>query len=135
MLPEFNEEGDLPSGVHVADWQEFQTRFCGSSLRRAWLSVRLQALIALAAASGKLRRIFIWGSFVTGKTSPKDLDILLIKDDDFEVDALAASSQSRVRLRACQADLPIGRFLGSVFDRVRNARYLAGYVSDFQGLS
>jgi hypothetical protein len=94
VLPEFNEEGELPRGVHSADWQGFQARFCGSSLRRTWLSGRLQALITLAATSGKLRRIFIWGSFVTAKPSPKDLDILLIMDEDFEVDALASPAQA-----------------------------------------
>jgi hypothetical protein len=47
----------------------------------------------LAATNGKLRRIFIWGSFVTAKPAPKDLDILLIMDDNFEVDAIAAPAQ------------------------------------------
>jgi len=93
VLPEFTEEGDLFPGVHVADWQQFQTRFCGSSLRRAWLSGRLQVLVALDATNGKLRRTFIWGSFVTAKPAPKDLDILLIMDDDFEVDGLSAPAQ------------------------------------------
>jgi hypothetical protein len=50
--------------------------------------------LALAAASGKLRRVFIWGSLVTAKPAPKDLDILLIMDDDFEVDELAAPAQA-----------------------------------------
>ncbi len=47
----------------------------------------------LARTSGKLRRVFIWGSFVTAKPSPKDLDILLIMDDDFEIDGIAAPAQ------------------------------------------
>jgi hypothetical protein len=79
---------------HVADWPEFQSRFCGSSLRREWLSGRLPALLALAATNGKLRRVFIWGSFVTAKPAPRDLDVLLIMDEDFEVDGLAAQAQS-----------------------------------------
>ena len=78
----------------MIDWQEFQARFCGSSSRRIWLLGRLRALLALAGASGQLRRIFIWGSFVTAKLPPKDLDILLIMDDDFEVDEIDASAQA-----------------------------------------
>jgi hypothetical protein len=93
VLPESTAEGDLPPGVHVADWQEFQTRFCGSSSRRTWLSGRLRLLLDLAAINGKLRRIFIWGSFVTAKPAPKDLDILLIMDEDFEVDGAAAPAR------------------------------------------
>jgi hypothetical protein len=93
MLPEFTVEGELPPGVHMADWHEFQSRFGGSSLRRAWLSGRLRALVELAGSNRKLRRVFVWGSFVTAKTSPKDLDILLIMDEDFEVDGIGAPAQ------------------------------------------
>jgi hypothetical protein len=94
VLPVLTGEGDLPPGVHVADWQEFKARFGGSSSRRAWLSGRLRALLALAATNGKLRRVFIWGSFVTAKAAPRDLDILLIMDEDFEVDGIAAPAQA-----------------------------------------
>ncbi len=51
-------------------------------------------LLDLAAANGKLSRAFIWGSFVTAKPAPKDLDILLIMDEDFEVEAIAAPAQA-----------------------------------------
>lgn len=54
----------------------------------------MRALLELAATNGKLRRVFIWGSFVTAKQAPKDLDILLIMDEDFEVDDLAAAAQA-----------------------------------------
>lgn len=54
---------------------------------------RLQALVDLAAKTGKLRRLFIWGSFVTTKPAPRDLDILLIMDEDFEVERIAARAQ------------------------------------------
>jgi len=87
-------DGELPPGVHVADWQEFQSRFGGSSPRRVWLSGRLRTLVELAAASGKLRRVFVWGSFVTAKAAPRDLDVLLIMDEDFEVDEISAPAQA-----------------------------------------
>jgi len=94
VLPELTDVGELPPGVHLSGWQEFQSRFGGSSPRRVWLSGRLRALLELAATNGKLRRIFIWGSFVTAKPSPKDLDILLIMDEDFEVEGIAAPAQA-----------------------------------------
>jgi hypothetical protein len=59
-----------------------------------WLFGRLRSLIALAASTGGLRRIFVWGSFITAKPSPKDLDILLIMDENFEVDRIALSAQA-----------------------------------------
>jgi hypothetical protein len=80
MLPEFNSEGDLPSGIHAAGWHEFQSRFGLATARR------------------------VWGSFVTAKPAPRDLDILLIMDEDFEVDRIAPPSRevfdsTRARLR------------------------------------
>jgi len=93
VLPELTENGELPPGVHVADWPEFQSRFCGSSLQRQWLSDRLRTLLELAATTGELRRVFIWGSFVTAKPAPKDLDVLLIMGEDFEVEKVAAPAR------------------------------------------
>jgi predicted nucleotidyltransferase len=94
VLPELTADGELPPGVHVADWQEFQTRFCRSSPRRIWLAGRFRALVELAATSGKLRRVFVWGSFVTSKLAPRDIDILLIMDEDFETGQLSASAHA-----------------------------------------
>jgi hypothetical protein len=94
VLPEFTSEGDLPAGVHLADSQEFRSRFGMTTLRRVWLFGRLQALVAIAANTGKLRRIFVWGSFVTTKPSPKDLDILLIVDEAFEMEHAGSLAQT-----------------------------------------
>ncbi|MFN0105358.1 MAG: DUF6932 family protein [Bryobacteraceae bacterium] len=74
--------------------QRSQTRFGTTTLRRMWLFGRLQALVALAVRTGKLSRVFIWGSFVTAKASPKDLDILLIMDEDFETDRVDSPIQA-----------------------------------------
>jgi hypothetical protein len=82
VLPEFTSEGDLPIGVYKADWQEFQSRFGAATSRRAWLFGRSHALLELAAKTGELRRVFVWGSFVTAKPAPKDIDILLIMHED-----------------------------------------------------
>jgi hypothetical protein len=94
VLPELTYEGDLPSGVHLADWKEFESRFGTSTPRRIWLFGRLQALVALAANTEKLRRVFVWGSFVTTKPSPKDLDVLLIMSEDFEIERIPTPAQS-----------------------------------------
>jgi hypothetical protein len=51
-------------------------------------------ILELAATGGRLRRAFVWGSFVTAKPSPRDLDILLIVSDDFEVEQMSASAQA-----------------------------------------
>lgn len=94
LLPEFTLEGELPRGVHLSDWDEFRSRFGTATPRRVWLFGRLEALVALAASTGKLQRIFVWGSFVTAKPSPRDLDILLILSDDFELGAVTGPCQA-----------------------------------------
>ena len=71
--------------------------------RRLWLFGRFQALVELAASTGKLRRVFIWGSFVTAKPVPRDVDTLLIMDEDFEVDRIPAPA--RVLFDAIQSKL------------------------------
>ena len=93
MLPALSPEGELPAGVHVANWDELETRFGGPSPRRLWLSSRLRTLVDLAATTGQLRRVFIWGSFVTAKPAPRDLDILLIMEENFEVGGVVGPAQ------------------------------------------
>lgn len=58
-----------------------------------WLVDRLHALVELAAPTGALRRVFVWGSFVTTKPAPGDLDVLLIMAEDFEVEQTAVPAQ------------------------------------------
>jgi len=88
MIPEFNSDGNLPEGVHLATEEEVLLRFATTSGRRQWLGEKLRTLLALAKSTGQLSRMFIWGSFVTRKEVPNDLDILLVMVDDFTLDAL-----------------------------------------------
>lgn len=93
MLPEFDGEGNLPAGVHPATEEEVFLRFATTSARRQWLGEQLRGLLALAKSTGKLFRVFLWGSFVTGKEVPNDLDMLLVMAPDFAVGALPAHCQ------------------------------------------
>ena len=70
MIPEFNPDGNLPEGIYVANQEEFLGRFATSSARRQWLGQKMRELLAFAKATGKLERVFFWGSFVTAKESP-----------------------------------------------------------------
>jgi hypothetical protein len=85
MLPEFNEEGFLREGVYLASEAEIRHRFATTSARRKWLGVKLQELLSAAKSTGHLRRAFIWGSYLTSKESPNDLDVLIVMDDEFEL--------------------------------------------------
>ena len=80
-LPALLPHGYLPPGVHEATLSEVVERFGTNTPRRQVLASRLQELVSLARATGKLRRIFIWGSFVTDKPFPRDLDLFLLMKD------------------------------------------------------
>ena len=72
MLPEFNADGLLPPGVHVAEWEELVGRF-------GYNPWRVRLLIGLGSALDNLklagcRTAYIDGSFVTSKEYPNDFD-------------------------------------------------------------
>jgi hypothetical protein len=78
----------------------------------------LRAITELGLETGKLRRVFIWGSFVTAKPAPRDIDLLLIMEADFEVESLAERVRevfdtTRAKLRfesdVSGLKLPLGR--------------------------
>lgn len=72
MIPSFDESGNLPPGIHSADWSEVQARF-GDSLHRAELLAGFREALVLLAAAG-CRSAYLDGSFVTTKEKPGDFD-------------------------------------------------------------
>ena len=89
MRAELN-SGNLPEGIHRATEDEVLARFATTTARRQWLGERLRSLLAVGKSTGKLERIFLWGSFVTDKPLPNDLDLLLVVADDFSLDSVPA---------------------------------------------
>lgn len=71
-IPSFDENGNLPPGVHWATWDEFKQRF-GVTLRRSRMIEGLKQAMEALKASG-CRRIYVNGSFVTDKLNPGDFD-------------------------------------------------------------
>ncbi len=84
-LPEFNDEGDLPVGVHRATLAEVLARFGHGSAQRVAVTDRLARLYELADSTGQLARFVIFGSYVTRKASPNDVDIVLLMQDTFDL--------------------------------------------------
>lgn len=72
MILPFDLNGNLPSGIHWADWKEFGKRFGTNPHRRNLL----KGLKSAAASLRKVgcRAIYIDGSFVTTKELPNDFD-------------------------------------------------------------
>jgi len=85
-LPELNSVGDLPEGVHSATLAEVLQRFGGDTGPRALCTKRLIHLYELARRTRCLQRLVIFGSYVTSKIEPNDVDLLLIMDDAFRLE-------------------------------------------------
>ena len=82
-LPELDRYGDLPVSVHRASLDEVIARFGHGTPQRQLVTNRLLRIYDLARGTGKLERFVIFGSYVTAKPNPNDVDIMLIMRDDF----------------------------------------------------
>jgi predicted nucleotidyltransferase len=84
-LPLLNPEGELPEGVHRATIEEVLERFGEGMPQRRLVTARLLRVFGVAHDTGKLLRFVIFGSYVTAKPDPNDVDIILVMADDFDV--------------------------------------------------
>ena len=78
MIPQFNDNGYLPPGIHPATLDEIAARFAvDSELRRVQME-SLQWMVELAWRAG-VKRIVV----VTDKYEPNDVDCVLLIDDNY----------------------------------------------------
>ena len=89
-IPEFNEHGLLPPGIHDCTMQEAQQRFARfqRSDRRARLFVRFEDYMREVRMAGIANFVILDGSFVTADAEPNDIDLVLVlpKNHDFEAE-------------------------------------------------
>jgi hypothetical protein len=83
-LPPFNDDGNLPPGVHPARLQEVLDRFAAGTAQRKAVGRRLERVADVARASGHLARFIVFGSFITAKPEPNDVDVFLLMEDSFD---------------------------------------------------
>ena len=84
-LPEFNEAGDLPPGVHRAALDEVVRRFGSAQGQRGVCTRRLRHVYALAKRTEWLQRFIIFGSYITAKPDPNDVDVVLVMAETFRL--------------------------------------------------
>ena len=82
-MPGFNEEGDLPVAVYRATVDEVVARFGGATPQREAVTKRLLRILESTRLTGKCDRLVIFGSYVTAKLAPNDVDVVLLMKDDF----------------------------------------------------
>lgn len=126
-LPEFNANGDLPVGIHRATLVEVLERFGQGTPQRQLVTARLVRSHKLARATSKLLRFVVFGSYVTAKSAPNDVDIILVMADDFDMNDCDEQTRPLFEhMRACEV------FGASVFS-VRPSTILLETVNEFLG--
>jgi hypothetical protein len=91
-LPEFNEVGDLPEGIHPTSLAEVVARFGSGTTQRTAVTDRLREIYRLAVATGHLDRVVVFGSYVSDVDEPNDVDMILVMRDDFRSEDCPAES-------------------------------------------
>lgn len=72
MIPSFDGTGNLPAGIHEAEWAEVEQRFGVSEVRQRLIRGLRLAIADLRDAG--CRWVYLDGSFVTAKPEPGDFD-------------------------------------------------------------
>ena len=95
MIPDFNDDGYLPAGIHPATLEEIAVRFGQEpELRRVQMD-SLRWLVDLAKRVG-IQRLIVNGSFVSDKWEPNDIDCVLLRDRRFRWTKRAMPNYGRV---------------------------------------
>ncbi|MGZ8845243.1 MAG: DUF6932 family protein [Pyrinomonadaceae bacterium] len=102
VWPEFDLNGDLPVGVYQATLEEIIEWFGGRTLQRQLVARRLRRIYNLAKGTGQLDRFIVFGSFVTAKLAPNDVDIFMLMKDTFDLTQVSGEAAIIFNNRAAQ---------------------------------
>lgn len=91
-LPSLNDHGELPLGVHQASLREVLERFGVGTVQRIAVGLRLERVYALVRRTASVRRFVVFGSFITDKPDPNDVDLFLLLEDSFDASRLAGEA-------------------------------------------
>ncbi len=90
-LPEFDAEGYLPAGIHATTLAQALARFgVGSAVRQRQAEL-LRQVVEAAKNYPTIKRILVWGSFVTAKPEPNDLDYSAVVGVNYQSDEIAVA--------------------------------------------
>ena len=79
-LPELNADGYLVPGIYLARLPEVLERFGTGTPARERQSALLCLIIERARKYPTIKRVLIWGSFISAKPEPGDLDYSIVVD-------------------------------------------------------
>ncbi|MCH8291275.1 hypothetical protein IH992_09270 [Candidatus Poribacteria bacterium] len=79
-LPELNTDGYLAPGIYLASLEEVLERFGAGSPPREQQGNLLSLIVESARKYPTIKRVLLWGSFVSSKPEPGDLDYSIVAD-------------------------------------------------------
>jgi hypothetical protein len=79
-IPDFDQNGKLPSGLHICSGQDFIDRFCSSETRRQFIKP-ISDILDFAKDKYAIQ-VFVGGSFISDKESPNDIDCVMVFKED-----------------------------------------------------
>jgi hypothetical protein len=87
MLPAFYDGKFLPDGEYLATWEEVVERFGGNATRQGFCD-RLITFLQQAKRCGFLK-VYLFGSFISAKDDPGDVDLLWVHIQNLNYDRLS----------------------------------------------
>ena len=83
-LPKTQSNGFVTPGIHRATLNDINGAFGKHTPRREHLMSRLRELMDRVTSTGRVKQAFVFGSFVTSKPFPRDLDVMLLMREGFD---------------------------------------------------
>ena len=92
-LPPVGKDGDLPPGIYRATLREMLGRFGKGSRQRIAVAQRLERIYRVSVGTGQLARFVVFGSFVSSKRDPADVDVFLLMENTFDMGQLTGEAR------------------------------------------
>ena len=102
-LPPLGNDGDLPLGIFRTTLRETLRRFGKGSWQRVAVAQRLERIYRFSVGTGQLARFVVFGSFVSAKREPADVDVFLLMEDTFDMGQLTGEARILFDHAAAQA--------------------------------
>ena len=102
-LPPLGKDGDLPLGIYRTTLRETLRRFGKGSWQRVAVAQRLERIYRFSVGTGQLARFVVFGSFVSAKREPADVDVFLLMEDTFDMRQLTGEARVLFDHAAAQA--------------------------------
>ncbi len=87
-IPDHTPNGLLPPGIHAASLKEVLARYGDGNVRQRQCHL-LQLIVEAATNYPTIKRVLVWGSFVTTKAEPNDLDYSIVVSTEHPLTEIA----------------------------------------------